>query len=930
MDPELYRDIVETSADGIWVFDLDGHTIYANAALAAMYGVPRREFVLLDVVDTLDEPGRVQFAEHLAALRRGELNDGPVESQFVAKDGTCTWVEVLESGLHAPDGPLTAVLHRITDVSERRATIDELVASRVRLDEAQRIARVGSWEWDYDRAEIVSSTGLEQIYGWAPDEVPRTYDQFLGVVHPDDRQAVEDAIAQGDEGADSFVWIARLKGKQGWVWTRGRGIIRRDADGVAIGLSGTHQDITEVKEAELALVDQVNQNVLMQAVASASNEAHTLHDVLVQANDLVLLHDDWRRARAFDVVDDGSRVEPVYFSEADRLLDLETPEETAQELALANEALRRAESVWSEDRLTIAFNVGYAGVPAAVITITSDPPLFRHQMIEAMVEAVALQLGRVAEREEAQRVVADARDAAMEASRQKSEFLATMSHEIRTPLNGIIGLNDLLTRTSLDDNQRRLAAGVQVASRALLSVINDVLDFSKMEAGRLELEEVDFEVRPLLDEVVSVLAESARARGVTLEATCDDTVPVALSGDPTRLAQVLSNLLSNAVKFTDEGGVTATVTATSENDRTKLLVRVCDTGIGIAPEQVPGLFAPFTQADSSTTRLYGGTGLGLAISKEIVEALGGHIAYTPHEPHGSVFTFTASFSNALQGLPESPRDRTEAEPGSAAAGGVRVLVVEDNEVNQMVAVGLLEAMGYVVEVAADGELALEALRERSFDAVLMDVQMPRLDGYAATRALRALEGDGRRTPVIAMTAAAVEGERERCLAAGMDDFLTKPVDAGALSAALTRWTVLAPSEPRVGDDERVLPPTAPIVGLDVERLDMLRDLDPGNTDYLDRAIGNFSRNSVAAVETIREHILAGDADKMRQASHKLAGSALNLGVQSSAAAARQIEWLGDAGTTQGALEMVPALEEALEEGRALLRTYQATYSDLPG
>ncbi|MDP2772871.1 MAG: response regulator, partial [Nocardioides sp.] len=379
------------------------------------------------------------------------------------------------------------------------------------------------------------------------------------------------------------------------------------------------------------------------------------------------------------------------------------------------------------------------------------------------------------------------------------------------------------------------------------------------------------------------------------------------------------------------GEVIATVTATSEGDRTELLVRVCDTGIGISPEQVPSLFAPFTQADSSTTRLYGGTGLGLAISKEIVEALGGQISYTANEPHGSVFTFTASFSNALQGVSESPRARPQAEPDAPdTAGGLQVLVVEDNEVNQLVAVGLLEAMGYSADVASDGVIALEMLAQHPYDAVLMDVQMPNLDGYAATRALRAREGDGRRTPVIAMTAAAIEGERERCLAAGMDDFLTKPIDAQALSTALTHWTVLPPGDDLVGDDERVLPPTAPIIGLDVERLDMLRDLDPGNTDYLDRAIGNFSVNSVAAVETIRGHILAGDADKMRQASHKLAGSALNLGVQGSAAAARQLEWLGDTGTTDGALELVPALEEALDEGRALLRAYQATYTDLPG
>jgi CheY-like chemotaxis protein len=255
-----------------------------------------------------------------------------------------------------------------------------------------------------------------------------------------------------------------------------------------------------------------------------------------------------------------------------------------------------------------------------------------------------------------------------------------------------------------------------------------------------------------------------------------------------------------------------------------------------------------------------------------------------------------------------------------------VLVVEDNEVNQIVAAGLLQAMGYSVEVAGDGVKALEVLERQQFDAVLMDVQMPTMDGYTATRKLRGREDGERRIPVIAMTAAAIDGERERCLEAGMDDFLTKPVDPAALAHTLLRWTGGVPEEAPVGDDGLVLPPTSPIDGLDVERLDMLRDLDVGNTDYLDRAIGNFSRNSVAAVATIRGHIAVGDADLMRQAAHKLAGSALNLGVQGTAAAARQIEWLGDAGTTDGALDLLPDLERALEEGRGLLRAYQATYA----
>ena len=304
------------------------------------------------------------------------------------------------------------------------------------------------------------------------------------------------------------------------------------------------------------------------------------------------------------------------------------------ELELANRAFHERRSVWAEDRLTIAFPVSYADEVCAVVTITSAPPLFRFELIESMVEQVAVQLGRVAERERAERELADARDGAMEASRQKSEFLATMSHEIRTPLNGVIGLNDLLLRTGLDADQLRLASGVQVASRALLAIINDVLDFSKIEAGMLELEKLDFEVRAVFDQVASMLAEAARAKGLELIVSCHPDVPEVLAGDPTRLAQVLTNLGSNAVKFTESGEVYVRATATPHADGGTLLhVSVTDTGVGVPDGDVESLFEAFTQADASTTRRYGGTGLGLAISREIVDALGGKIGLRP-QPGG--------------------------------------------------------------------------------------------------------------------------------------------------------------------------------------------------------------------------------------------------------------------------------------------------------
>ncbi|WP_051548610.1 response regulator [Nocardioides sp. URHA0032] len=1058
----LYRDIVETSPDAIWVFDLDGRLLYANPALHELFGADGEEMASLTVFDTLDEPGRAQFAEHLEVLRGGKVNDAEVESMFVRRDGSSVWVILSESFLRGPDGEVVGVLHRMTDYSERHQALDDLTVSRRRLAEAQRIARIGSWEWDVGKNEIWGSDELIALYGLDPDSFPASYADFLEIVHEADRPPVDAAVQGALEDGGSFVFVARVQRTDDtWVWTRGRGVATTDDSGRVTQMYGTHQDITETKQAELALEDQVRQNTLLQAVASAANEAATLREVLAQARYMVLLHDDWERGRAFLPNADHTAVEPLHITEEDRLDDLRTPEESAMELALAGRAFRERRSVWDERRLTIAFPVSYAEEVVAVLTMTSAPPLYRFEMIESMVEQVAVQLGRVAERERSQRELADARDGALAASKQKSEFLATMSHEIRTPLNGVIGLNDLLLRTSLDADQLRLASGVQVASRALLSVINDVLDFSKIEAGKLELERLDFEVRPVFDQVASLLAESARAKGLELMVSCHPEVPEVLAGDPTRLAQVLINLGSNAVKFTAEGQVVVRATSeTGDDGRTCLRVTVADTGVGVPEVDVDTLFEAFTQADASTTRRYGGTGLGLAISKEIVAALGGEIGLEPNPGGGSVFSFTARFdapvgpavdpddeyarswlagrhvlvvddndhnrlileeqldwwrvrsasasgadeaevriaealaagdpfegvlldmsmpgrdgldlARALGGTPAyrglvrlmltsaTTPEHTELdaagivacltkpvlaaelrrallrqlagveprplpEPPAAGRDGRsrRVLVVEDNPVNQLVAVGLLEALGYATETADDGAVALETLADGDFDLVLMDVQMPRMDGYAATRAIRER---GSRIPVIAMTAAAVEGERDRCLAAGMDDFLTKPVDPAALGAVLDLW---------IGDGEPVERSTVPRVtehrddataGLEHWRLDELRDLDPGNTTYLDRAIGNFVRNTPGTLASIRDAVAAGDAPTLKQVAHKLAGGALNLGVTAAGRTAQEIELAADTGSTDGAATLLPRLETALEEGRAALLAYQAAYT----
>lgn len=864
---ERYRSIFTYARDGIVLIDAgSGLVADCNPEFERQSGRMLAELRNLHIwelqTQMQQEESYLKFKKIITAG-----GDKSSELEFEHPDGTLLPIECMSRCIYISKKHYLQIISR--DITERKRAEAHIRASEERLQLALDATRDGLWDWNLQSGLIYMTPHYYEMTGYSPHEVTPDFEFFKRTIHPDDLSHVLEIMEAHLQGKTpvSEVDYRLISPRSGAVrWVSGRGqVVERKADGTPLRMVGTITDINARKLAE----DQLRK--LAQAVEQTPESIIicNLEAEIEYVNEAFLRTTGYSRE---EVIGQNPRI----------LQSGNTPREQYTDLWDALKHGRTWKGEFKNRRKDGSEFLEYSiitpihqpdGHISHYVAVKED--ITEKKFLSEELERYRQHLEELVEIRTHE--LAQAKAVAETASAAKSAFVANMSHEIRTPLNAIVGLTHLLQRTSVDPVQKQKLEKIVDASHHLLLVINDILDFSKIEAGKLTLSIIDFAFDRMLDNVISMITPKLREKKLEIVVNRDSLPPVVV-GDATRLAQALLNYLSNAVKFTEHGKITVNLSK-SEETESDLLVRfeVTDTGIGIDPAKIDGLFAAFEQVDASTSRRYGGTGLGLAITQRLAQLMGGNVGASSIPGSGSTFWFTARVGKSKLSV-------KALADGSAITGqsiqtlpkGKRILLAEDNKINQEVAVELLTEAGLTVDVASDGFEALNKVRQGNYDLVLMDVQMPGMDGLEATRAIRALPGY-EQLPIIAMTANAFDDDRELCRVAGMNDFVAKPVDPELLYHALQRWlpdTTIGDATAHTDEIKQLPEKLTAIPALNAQR--GLKVLNGHLATYL-RLLRSYAVDHAEDMLRLREHVSKDDWNGATRLAHSLKGISGNLG-----------------------------------------------------
>ncbi|MEE3716497.1 PAS domain S-box protein [Tumidithrix elongata RA019] len=777
---DLREEVFNESADAIFLVDHQTLlTVDCNRRAVELFGAVDKAELIGIKGKTLH---RHQFSTDESKGILAEIQARGVwsrEIEYVTLQGSVFWGNIALKLITLAGRTMQLV--RITDISDRKQMEVELIESNRFIQNiadysAQILYILNPVTW----TNLYVNRQSVEILGYTPEEFQLGGSQFfLDILHPDDLPLMSRNIEFWENARDGEILTTeyRMRHKNGsWCWLRSQEVVfARDENNQVVKVLGTAQDISDRKHIE---------NILQEREARIRGILLAIPDIinLIDANGIYL--ESISSSTLVDII--PQNIDPI----GKPLAELVPSEIASSQLQAIQTALSTHEQQIQEQQILVGDRIQYEEV--RVVPIRDD--------------AALVMIRDISDRKQIEIALAQAKEEAEAATRAKSEFLANMSHEIRTPMNGVLGMAQLLSTTNLTDEQKDFVQTIQDSGDALLILINDILDLSKIESGKLELVEETIFLEDVLKSVCNLLNSHAQDKEIDLHYSIDPNLPVAIAGDGSRLRQILLNLVGNAIKFTQQGSVSISVSSRSLPDdcnQCELMFLVSDSGIGIERDRLDKLFQPFTQADASISRKYGGTGLGLAISRSLVDLMGGtiwvesrgHVGGNPplnwkshQNTQGSMFYFTivASVISAIEQSPKVSNSLSLIDPTMAQRLPLQILLVEDSQINQKLAAYLFKKLGYRLDLAHNGFECIQMLKKQSYEVILMDMQMPVMDGLTATEVIREQLKHPSQPWIIAMTANALPEDRQKCMDAGMNDYISKPIRVEEIIRALTQ------------------------------------------------------------------------------------------------------------------------------------------------